>query len=113
MIQSSRGSALLIVVLLTSFALVSFTAFSSIVRESLKSQSKATTGDLLALDNYSRSLAALGSGILPTDYSVEAIGFGNVGVYSGSLTDLNWTQSGSLTLNLTTGAPFCYSGMDG
>ena len=34
-------------------------------------------------------------------------------VFSGSFTDINWVQSGSLTLMRSDGSTFCYSGIDG
>ena len=34
-------------------------------------------------------------------------------VFSGGLTDLDWVNSGDLTLTRSDGSAFCYAGMDG
>lgn len=115
-LRSHRGSALLLVVLLSGFMLVSFIAFSGVVRESIRSQSTGYVDDLIKLDQFRESYLATGSGSLPVGYFLDpngAIRYGSYNVFSGSVQTVSWTRSGTLSFTRTSGAPFCYHGTDG
>lgn len=115
-LRSRRGSALLLVVLLSGFMLVSFIAFSGVVRESIRGQSSSYIDDLIQLDQYRESYLATGTGTLPTGYFLDpsgAIRYASYHVFSGSTQVVSWTKSGTLSLTRTGGAPFCYRGTDG
>jgi len=115
-LRSQRGSALLLVVLLSGFMLVSFIAFSGVVRESIRGQSTSYVDDLIRLDQFRESYLATGSGSLPAGYFLDpngAIRYGSYNVFSGSSQTVSWTKSGTLDFTRTSGAPFCYHGVDG
>lgn len=114
--RSSKGSALLLMVVLSGFMLLSFIAFSWVVRQSLKSQSTDVVDQMIQLDQFRDQFAATGTGSLPNGYFLDPswpIRHGAVTVYSGSIQSVDWTKSGTLTLTRNAGGPFCYGGFDG
>ncbi len=113
--NSQKGSALLLVILLSGFMLVSFIAFSGTVRQAIKSQSTSYVDDLIQMDQFRESFIATGTGTLPNGYFLDTAGpirYGALTVYSGSVENIEWKQPGTITLVRTLGAPFCYSGID-
>jgi hypothetical protein len=113
MMLGVRGSTLLIVLFLTSFALLSFAAFSESVKDAIRTRFSASTEDWIALDDYSRAIRSTGTGVLPDGYSSSLIQGERV-VYSSSTEQISWISSGSLSITSTWGtAPFCYQWNDG
>lgn len=114
--HSRKGSALLLIVVLSGFMLISFISFAGVVRESLQMQSSSYVDDLIGFDQFRESYIATGTGQLPATYFFDPNGpirYGAVTVFSGSTQSVIWNQSGSLVLSRSTGAPFCYKGLDG
>jgi hypothetical protein len=114
--RSSKGSALLLIIVLSGFMLVSFIAFSWVVRQSLKTQSTDFTDRMIQLDQFRDQFAVTGTGTLPNGYFLDPswpIRYGGLTVFSGSIQTVEWTKSGTITLTRTAWAPFCYGGSDG
>jgi hypothetical protein len=100
MMLGVRGSTLLIVLFLTSFALLSFAAFSESVKDAIRTRFSASTEDWIALDDYSRAIRSTGTGVLPDGYSSSLIQGERV-VYSSSTEQISWISSGSLSITST------------
>lgn len=114
--RSLKGSALLLIIVLSGFMLVSFIAFSWVVRQALKTQSTSFIDQIIQLDQFRELYMATGTGTLPDGYFLDPnwpIRYGSLAVFSGSIQSVDWRNSGALTMTRTTWAPFCYGGLDG
>ena len=68
---NTRGSALLLVTLLSGFMIASFMLFSGVVRDSIRSHSTSAIDDAIAVDEFRESYRATGTGYLPKGYALE------------------------------------------
>lgn len=103
-LRSKKGSALLLIIFLSGFMLVSFMSFSGVVRESIQIQASSYIDDLIQFDQFRESYIATGTGTLPPTYFFDPNGpirYDSVIVFSGSTQSVDWHQSGSLILSRT------------
>jgi hypothetical protein len=110
LIQKSKGSALLMVLLVSGFLLAVFASYSTSLRSGLRSVSGLDR--FVQHDDAFRSAITTGMGVTaPNEWNLD--GAWEFMIFSGSSTPIKWVKSGLLTITRSGGTAFCYSGLDG